>query len=50
MGCHFLFQGIFPDPGIEPVSPAAPVLRVDSLLLSHQEAWNHGYGGPNTKL
>ena len=22
VGCHFLLQGIFPDPGIEPGSPA----------------------------
>ena len=28
--------GIFPDPGIESVSPAAPALQVDSLLLRHQ--------------
>ena len=27
--------GDFPDPGIEPVSPAAPVLQADSLLLNH---------------
>ena len=25
-----------PNPGIEPVSPAAPALQVDSLPLSHQ--------------
>ena len=25
-----------PDPGIEPVSPAAPAFQVDSLPLSHQ--------------
>ena len=25
----------FPDPGIEPASPASPVLQEDSLLLSH---------------
>ena len=36
MGCHALLQGIFPTPGIEPVSPAAPALQVDSLPLSHQ--------------
>ena len=24
-----------PDPGIEPVSPVAPALQADSLLLSH---------------
>ena len=28
--------GIFPDPGIKPMSPAAPALNVDSFLLSHQ--------------
>ena len=33
MGCHFLLQGIFPNPGIQSVSPA---LQVDSLPLSHQ--------------
>ena len=32
MGCHFLLQEIFPDPGIEPESP---VLQADSLLLSY---------------
>ena len=29
VGCHFLLQGIFPDPGIKPRSPA---LQADSLL------------------
>ena len=33
LGCHSLLQGIFPDPGIEPVSPA---LTGGSSLLSHQ--------------
>ena len=33
MGCHFLLQGVLPDPGIEPVSPT---LQENSLLLSHQ--------------
>ena len=28
--------GNLPDPGIEPVSPMAPALQVDSLPLSHQ--------------
>ena len=28
--------GDLPDPGIEPVSPEAPALQADSLLLSHQ--------------
>ena len=28
-------QGYLPDPGTEPVSPAAPVLKADSLPLSH---------------
>ena len=37
MGCHALLQGIFPTPGIEPVSPAAPALQMDSLPLSHQQ-------------
>ena len=30
--CHFLLQGLFPDPGIEPVSLASPALAVDSPL------------------
>ena len=29
VGCHFLLQGIFPTPGIEPRSPA---LQADALL------------------
>ena len=28
--------GDLPDPGIEPVSPIAPALQADSLLLSHR--------------
>ena len=28
-------SGDLPDPGIEPASPAAPALQVDSLPLSH---------------
>ena len=32
MGCHFLFQDIFPNPGIKPVPPA---LQADYLPLSH---------------
>ena len=32
VGCHFLFQGIFPNPGIK---PAFPTLQVNSLPLSH---------------
>ena len=31
-------QGDLPDAGIEPVSPVAPALQVDCLLLSHQES------------
>ena len=27
--------GDLPNPGIKPISPAAPALKVDSLLLSH---------------
>ena len=34
-GCHFLLQGIFPTPGIEPMSLVSPALQVDSLLLGH---------------
>ena len=33
VGCHFLLQGIFPPPGIEPWSP---ILQADSLLLIPQ--------------
>ena len=32
MGCHFLFQDIFPNPGIKPTPPA---LQADYLPLSH---------------
>ena len=33
VGCHALLQGIFldPGPGMEPLSPVAPALQVDSL-------------------
>ena len=34
VGCHALFQGIFPDPEIKPTS-AAPALQADYLPLSH---------------
>ena len=37
VGCHALLQGIFPDAGIKPASPAAPALQAVSLLLSHGE-------------
>ena len=30
------FPGSLPHPGIESMSPAAPALQADSLLLSHQ--------------
>ena len=30
--------GDLPDPGIEPVSPAAPTMQVDSLPLSHRKS------------
>ena len=36
VGCHSLLQGIFPDPGIVPLSPVSPALQVDSLPLSYQ--------------
>ena len=32
----YLPPGDLPDPGIKPVSPAAPALQVESLPLSHQ--------------
>ena len=35
-GLPFPPPGDLPDPGIEPMIPAAPALQVDSLLLSHQ--------------
>ena len=35
MGCHYPL-GDLPDSGSEPVSPAAPALQADSLLLSHR--------------
>ena len=31
--------GDLPDPGIEPVSPVAPALQADCLLLSHWGSW-----------
>ena len=31
VGCHSLLQGNLPHPGIEPISPASPALKVDSL-------------------
>ena len=30
-----LYPGHLPDPGIEPTSPVAPALQMESLLLSH---------------
>ena len=36
VGCQALFQGDPPNPGIKPVSPVAPALQVNYLLLSHQ--------------
>ena len=39
VGCHFIFQEIFPHPGVEPVSPTSLELQVDSLPLSHQGNW-----------
>ena len=35
-GLPCLPPGYLPDPGIEPVSPVAPALQADLLLLSHQ--------------
>ena len=35
-GLPCLLPGYLPNPGVEPVSPASPASKVDSLLLSHQ--------------
>ena len=35
--------GDLPDPGIEPASPVAPALQVDSLPLRYREALIHVY-------
>ena len=35
VGCYFLLQGDFPNPGIEPASLGSPVFVGDSLPLSH---------------
>ena len=37
-GLPCLLPGDLPNPRMEPMSPAAPALQADSLLLSHQEA------------
>ena len=36
VGYHALLHGNLPDPGIEPMSPAAPALQADSLPQSHR--------------
>ena len=36
VGCCVLLQGTLLNPGIEPTSPAASVVQVNSLLLSHR--------------
>ena len=49
MGCHALFQGIFPTQGIEPaslVAPAAeprerPLYHCSSIFLRMSCKWNH---------
>ena len=39
--------GDLPDPGIKPMSLAlSPVLKTDSLLLSHQQSSEHVLGAP----
>ena len=43
-GCHALLQGIFPDPGVEPASPAAPEFLSICLPLSCQGSpYTHHY-------
>ena len=39
-GLPFSSSGDLPNPGIETASPVSPVLRADSLLLSH---WGSSY-------
>ena len=39
-GCHFLFQGIFPDPAMEPMSLASLTV-IDSLPLASPEPALH---------
>ena len=34
VGCHFLLQGIFPNPGIEPASLMSPALEAGSLPIT----------------
>ena len=44
VGCHFLLQGIFPDPGIQPASPA-------SLALADRFSGNpEPHGNPGLPL
>jgi len=44
VGCHALLQGIFPDPEVEPASPAAPEFLSICLPLSCQGSpYTHHY-------
>ena len=47
VGCHFLLQGIFPDPGIEPVSLMSPALAIGFFTTS--ATWD-GLPFPNNYL
>ena len=47
VGCHFLFQGIFPTQGLNPCVLRLLHWQVGSLLLSYWEAL--GYGDPHFK-
>ena len=53
-GLPFPSPGDLPDPGIEPGSPASPVLQADALLLSYQgcpyKYWALKYQAPLTGL
>ena len=41
MGCHFLLQGIFPTPGIEPGSPALLADALPSEPAGKVDKGNH---------
>ena len=50
MGCHFLLQGIFSNPELEPMSPVSSALQVDSLPLSHNFTFIISLYGGDLKL
>ena len=50
VGCHFLLQGIFSNPELEPMSPVSSALQVDSLPLSHNFTFIISLYGGDLKL